>query len=259
MTPIEWNFSGKVAFVTGGGSGIGAACVRLLAAAGAEVFAGDLNLSGVEGLAAELGPTVRPLQLDVTNRENVGRAAGLVANAFGRMDIAINSAGCVGPIASLDESDPAAFLEVMAVNTTGLYYSMREELRLMRSAGDGVIVNIASLAGITGFANATAYCASKHAVVGMTKVAALENAAGGIRVNAVCPNLVKTPLLDEFVVSSGGAGATDEQIAAGIPMKRLGTTDEIASMCAWLCSDGAGFVTGQAIAACGGSTAGFGA
>lgn len=234
------SLSGRVALVTGGASGIGAATVALLRARGATVVAADLRP----------GPDV--VALDVTDEAAVDALVDRVVADHGALHLAANVAGTSGTYAPVVDSSTDDWRRTLAVNLDGVYFCLRAELRALRAAGGGSIVNVASSAGRMGVPGLAAYSASKHAVLGLTKSAALEEAAHGIRVNAVLPGTVRTPMLRGFV---GGDEAALEQLGRRAPMGRLGEPEEIAEAIAWLLSDAAGFVTGNALAPDGGVAA----
>lgn len=251
----QYDMQNKIALVTGGASGIGEACVRLLLDGGATVVIADRNIELAEKLKAQLhafSDRIRIVEVDVADSASVSSMGAQIRHWFGRLDVAINSAGIIGVLGSMEEMTLANFEYVMAVNSTGIFRCMQEEIALMRAAGGGAIVNLASMAGMRGFAGSSAYCASKHAVVGLTKVAGLELADQGIRVNAVCPMPTKTPLHDEFFKT---VNLTDEDGGKMLPMKRLGLASEAAALCVWLCSSDSSFSTAQAIPFCGGASA----
>lgn len=236
---LDHGLAGRVALVTGGASGIGAACVELLRAAGAVVVATDRT------------PGDGTTPLDVTDEAAVDAVvAGIVAE-HGRLDLAANVAGTSGAYAEVVGSTTEDWRRTMAVNLDGVYFCLRAELRAMRAAGRGSVVNVASSAGRMGVPGMAAYSASKHGVIGLTKTAALEEARHGIRVNAVLPGGVRTPMLEAFA----GDDATLEQMGRRAPMGRLGEPAEIAAAVAWLLGDGAGFVTGNCLAPDGGVAA----
>lgn len=223
----ERPFAGRVAVVTGGASGIGAATVARLAIAGATVHVADLP------------------EVDVTDEVGVVEFFDRV----GPLDLAVNCAGVSGTFGPIAELDLAAWSHTLAVNLTGVFLCLREELRHMTR---GAIVNVASAAGLRGFAQLPDYVASKHGVIGLTRAAALEHARSGIRINAVAPGGVHTPMLERFV-----GGDPDGLAAMGrtAPMGRLATPEEIAAAVFWLCSDDAAFVTGAVLSADGGVSA----
>jgi len=231
---------GRVGLVTGGASGIGAATVELLRSRGVTVVAADLRAGdGVEAL-------------DVTDEVAVDALVATIVERHGRLDLAANVAGTPGVYANVADSSTDVWRSTMAVNLDGVYFCVRAELRAMRAAGGGSIVNVASSAGRMGVPGLAAYSASKHGVIGLTKSAALEVAREGIRVNAVLPGSVRTPMLRGFV---GGDESLLERMGQRAPMGRLGEPDEIAEAIVWLLSDAARFVTGNTLAPDGGVAA----
>jgi NAD(P)-dependent dehydrogenase (short-subunit alcohol dehydrogenase family) len=234
------DLAGRVALVTGGASGIGAATVALLRARGAVVVAADLR------------PGDGDEALDVTDEAAVDALVDAIVERHGRLDLAANVAGTPGVYAEVADAATDDWRATMAVNLDGLFFCLRAELRAMRHAGRGAIVNVASSAGRMGVPGLSAYSASKHAVLGLTRSAALEVARHGIRVNAVCPGSVRTPMLRGFV---GGDEDLLEKMGRRAPMGRLGEPEEIAEAVVWLLSDAARFVTGDAIAPDGGVAA----
>lgn len=234
------DLTGRVALVTGGASGIGAATVELLRIHGAVVIAADLHPGG--GVDA----------LDVTDEEAVDALVVSIVERHGRLDLAANVAGTPGAYADVVDSTTEVWRSTMAVNLDGVYFCLRAELRAMRIHGSGAVVNVASSAGRMGVPGMAAYSASKHGVIGLTKSAALEVAREGIRVNAVLPGSVRTPMLRGFV---GGDEEVLEKMGRRAPMGRLGEPDEIAEAIVWLLSDAARFVTGNALAPDGGVAA----
>jgi len=243
----------KIAVVTGGGSGIGRATALLLAREGAKVAVADRQFAAARDVAAEIadgGGTAYPIAVDVSNKEQVAAMVASVVERFGRLDCAVNSAGVLGaggPFADLDDDTWNANI---AVNLNGIRYCMTFELRHMRAHGGGSIVNIASGAGLEGVAGLGAYVASKHGVIGATRSAALDHAAQGIRINALAPGLVVTPMTQAAVNS----GALD--IKGLCPIGRPGRPDEVAEAAVWLCCDRASYVTGAVLAVDGGHLAG---
>jgi NAD(P)-dependent dehydrogenase (short-subunit alcohol dehydrogenase family) len=238
---VASGFDGKVALVTGAASGIGAATAELLRTHGATVVAADVVVcQGVESL-------------DVTDEVAVDRLVHDIVGTHGRLDLAANVAGVSGAYATVAETTVADFRRVLGVNLEGTFNCLRAELRAMLAGGrGGAIVNVSSGAGLMGVPGLGAYAASKHAVVGLTRSAALEVAAAGIRVNAVCPGAIRTPMLRGFV---GGDDAALERMGRAMPMGRLGEPEEVAEVIAWLLSDGARFVTGDVVRPDGGAAA----
>jgi NAD(P)-dependent dehydrogenase (short-subunit alcohol dehydrogenase family) len=248
---------GKSALVTGGASGIGRSTAVLMAREGARVTVVDLSAPGAEETVAIIrahGGESQAVVADVTVYAQVGAMVASAVSAFGRLDCAFNNAG-IAPAAvgagglRVGDIDQAAWDRILAVNLTGVWLCMKHELAQMERQGSGAIVNTSSIAGLVGLPGSNAYVASKHGVVGLTKAAAIDHAAGGVRVNCVCPGYVDTPLSQEAVRRRG------PQMVASVPMKRLGLADEIAEAVVWLCADRAGFVTGAALAVDGGYTA----
>jgi len=250
-TPPQ-DLDGKVALVTGGASGIGRATVELLAARGARVLIADLDedkgTDVVDAVHAD-GGSATFRRVDVTVPDEITAMVSHVVDVFGRLDIAVNNAGRTGTYAALADQQLDDWNTTLAVNLTSVFLSLQAEVPAMLATDGGAIVNTSSGAGLMGFANLPAYVASKHGVVGLTKSVALELARSGVRVNAVCPGSVRTPMLEGF---TGG----NEEALLGMgkiqPIGRLGTPSEVAEAIAWLCSDAASFVTGVALPVDGG-------
>jgi NAD(P)-dependent dehydrogenase (short-subunit alcohol dehydrogenase family) len=254
---VSPTFDGKVAVITGAGSGIGRASALAFARAGACVVVSDVDDAG----GSETVHQIRGLQheahfvkANVTDEAQVAALVEATVERFGRLDYAHNNAGIGAPPAALHHSERSYFDQVLAVNLTGVFLCLKYEARHMLEHGGGAIVNTASLAGLIGFPMNVAYSASKHAVIGVTRTAALEYARSGIRVNAVCPAFVQTPMVDRLV-EIGGPRMSLERLASLQPMGRLGTVEEVADAVVWLCSDAASFITGVALPLDGGTTA----
>jgi 2-keto-3-deoxy-L-fuconate dehydrogenase len=235
-------FAGTHALVTGAGSGIGAAVARRLAAGGADVVVADVELPAVEGLAREIGG--RPLQLDVRDEQQV-------AGAMPGLDVLVNVAG-IGSTTTAPETPLDVWEDVFAVNARGTFLCCKHAIPGMAERRRGSIVNIASVAALVGLRNRAAYCASKGAVVALTRALAVDHVADGIRVNAVCPGTVDSPWVRRLVED---AGESLDDLRARQPMGRLGLPEEIADAVAYLASDAAGFVTGTTLVIDGGLTA----
>jgi NAD(P)-dependent dehydrogenase (short-subunit alcohol dehydrogenase family) len=247
----------KVALVTGGGSGIGQAAALAFARAGAKVVvSGRREKEGYEtvSLIKKGGGEGTFVKADVSNEADVEKLVAHTLSTYGRLDAAFNNAGIEGEVGKqTHEQSVGNYRQVMDINVLGVLLSMKHEIAAMLKNGGGAIVNNASVGGVIGFPGVSVYVASKHAVLGLTKTAALEYAKQGIRVNAVLPGGIETPMLHRF---TGGPG-TDffNQLAGLHPIGRLGRPEEIAEAVLWLCSDKASFVTGLSLSADGGWTA----
>ncbi|KJZ19671.1 SDR family NAD(P)-dependent oxidoreductase [Loktanella sp. S4079] len=244
------DFNGKTAIVTGGGSGIGKAIVEGLVQAGAKVLIADLNLEHADALATELGDNVKAFKVDTSNAQNVAEMVDTAADFGGSLDMLVNNAGIGGAAEPLGAYPIDSWQKVIDVNLSGVFYGVRYGIPKMLETGGGSIVNIASVLGSVGIANSGAYVAAKHGVVGLTKSAALEYGDKGIRVNAVGPGFIKTPLLDDNLDE-----ATAAYLASQHATKRLGTPEEVAKLTLFLLSDDASFVTGSYHLVDGGYTA----
>ena len=243
---------GKTALVTGASSGIGRVTAQAFAQAGARVVVADIDLRGgaeTVALIAGSGGQALFVQTDVTQASQVEALVGRAVSAYGGLDCAFNNAGIGGTGASTAEYAEEDWDRLLAVNLKGVWLCLKYELRQMLRQGGGAVVNNASVWGVAGLENAAAYTASKHGVVGLTKVAALENATTGIRVNAVCPGFTRTPLIEQLLIDRPQMEA---QIMARQPIGRLGTPEEVAAAVIWLCSPASSFVTGQALGVDGG-------
>jgi NAD(P)-dependent dehydrogenase (short-subunit alcohol dehydrogenase family) len=235
---------GKVALITGGGSGIGRATALLFGREGAKVVVADYNAEGGERTVKtvkEAGGTAVFHAADVSNPQDVDGLMHKVVETYGRLDCAFNNAGIEGQMGDTPECSLENWNRVIAINLTGVFLCMKYEIPLMLKHGGGSIVNTASAAGLVGLAGGPSYVAAKHGVAGLTKTAALEFAQKGIRVNAVCPGFIRTPMV-ERVLDKGTF--SEEQIFAAEPMHRMGKPEEIAEAVLWLCSDASSFVTG---------------
>jgi NAD(P)-dependent dehydrogenase (short-subunit alcohol dehydrogenase family) len=247
------DLTGKTALVTGAASGIGAASALALAAAGARVAACDRDLDGAEQIAKQIreaGGEAFSVAVDVTRPAEVEAMVAEVVRTYGRLDCAHNNAGITGATALTADYDLSQWELVLAVNLTGVFHCLRYELAAMTAQGSGAIVNTASFSGLVAVPRVSAYVASKHGVVGLTKAAAVEYGRLGIRVNAVCPGSTRTPMTEGF---AAGDQRIEDALAAVSPMRRLAEPEEIAKAVVWLCSDDASFVNGHALAVDGGA------
>jgi NAD(P)-dependent dehydrogenase (short-subunit alcohol dehydrogenase family) len=255
MNMVSYDFNDKVAFVTGGGAGMGAATVRAFAESGAAVAIVDLDGGAAERFAAELnaaGHRALAVQCDVSDEAQVESAVARTVEAFGRLDMAFNNAGIMLPPVDSAEETAEAFDKIVAVNLRGVWASMKHELVQMRKQGSGAIVNCSSLGGLVGGNGRATYHATKHGVIGQAKSVALQYAPLGVRVNAVCPGTIDTPMVERM---TAGGELDPEASVASIPLARLGRPEEIAAAVLWLCSDAASYVTGVALPVDGGFTA----
>jgi NAD(P)-dependent dehydrogenase (short-subunit alcohol dehydrogenase family) len=246
------DFTGKVAMVTGAGSGIGAEIARRLARAGARVIAGDLKLEAARQVVEEIvrqGGTARAAAQDVGDPRSVEQSVALAEQEFGALHLAVNNAGVGGDQAPVADYSLEGWSTVIGVNLSGVFYGMKYQLAAMTRAGGGAIVNMASILSAVGSANSAGYVAAKHGVIGLTKTAALEYAASGIRVNAIGPGYIDTPLLQNL----------DEETYGGLvglhPLGRLGRSEEVAELTLFLLSERASFITGSYHLVDGGYTA----
>ncbi len=242
---------GKVAIVTGAGSGIGKAAAIMFAVEGAKVVCADIT-GAEEQTAAGIGANAIAVRTDVSKVADVKDMVEKSVAAFGRLDVLFNNAGIEGMQAPTADYDEAEFDRVINVNLKGVFFGMKYAIPHMLSAGGGSIINTSSVAGLVGFPNIVAYCASKGGVVQMSKTTALEYATQGIRVNAICPGVIWTPMVARF---SGGSEAGKEAMGEMEPVGRLGTAEEVAALALYLASDESAFTTGAAIPIDGGLVA----
>ncbi len=245
---------GKVAIVTGGTSGIGKATVIKMVEEGAKVIIADLLEGAHTQMLTDIvksGGEAQFYSMDVSLLPDVEGVIKHCIDSYGKLDIMINNAGIGGSLSNFESIKDDEWHKIIAINQTGVFYCMREALKVMKTQQYGSIVNTASIAGIGSAPRMGAYAASKHAVVGMTKTAAAEYGKFGIRVNAVCPSVILTPMANSLIDSEGFS----EIIKQSIPMKRFGLAEEVASTIAWLCSDQASFITGETVRIDGGHRA----
>lgn len=243
---------GGVALVSGASSGIGRATAKRFANEGASVVAVDIDVEGGEETISQIdadGGEATFREVDVTDENDLAAAVETAVDTYGGLDFAFNNAGIEGDQVGFSEQDDANWNRVLDINLKGVFYAMREEIPAMLESGGGAIVNTSSIAGILGFPNLSPYVASKHGVVGLTRSAAVEFSGEDLRVNAVLPGVIDTPM----VARAGEEDAESmEQTVAAIPTGRLGQPEEIASAVVWLCSEDASYVTGQPLPVDGG-------
>ncbi len=256
MSPLmDRSFEGKVAVVTGAASGMGLVTARSFAEAGAAVALADIDeraaRTAVDDLIAA-GHRAIAVRCNVADEAEVAAMVDQTVEIFGRLDAAFNNAGIQSPAVETADASGAEFDRVIAVNLRGVWNCMKYELKQMRQQGTGAIVNCSSIGGLIGLPGRAVYHAAKHGVLGLTKSAALEYASRGIRINAVCPGTVDTPMVSAMLAKEADAM---KEIMRDQPIGRLGRPEEIASAVLWLCSPGAGFVIGHALTVDGGFTA----
>jgi NAD(P)-dependent dehydrogenase (short-subunit alcohol dehydrogenase family) len=252
-TPQLCDLGKKVVLVTGAASGIGKATAKLFASHGASVVVGDLVEESGRRTVTEIeeaGGTARFKRCDVSNLAEVKMLVQFAVDEFGGLDIAHNNAGFDIPRTKVVDVTADQWDRIISVDLTSVFYCMKEEIPRMLERGGGAIVNTSSGAGLIGVGGGAPYTAAKHGVVGLTKSAALDYAADGVRVNAICPGLIRTPLVDHAL---GDEVATYEQ---RIPMGRLGTPDDVAMTVVWLCSSASSYYTGQTLSMDGGAMVG---
>lgn len=252
---MNLSFENQVALVTGAASGLGLATARAFAESGASVVLADWNEQAVRSAVDELaakGHQVLAVRCDVSEDAQIEAMVEQTVATFGRLDAAYNNAGVQNVVAETADAPRDDFDRVTAINLRGVWSCMKFELRQMRTQGSGAIVNCSSIGGLVGAPGRGTYHAAKHGILGLTRSAALEYAAKGIRINAVCPGVVHTPMVDQMMA----AGQTDalNAMLKDVPIGRLGRPEEIAAAVLWLCSPGASFVIGHALVVDGGFT-----
>ena len=244
----------KVALVTGGSKGMGEAAVRIFSEKGASVAILDVDMEAAEKLSAELnenGANTIAIKCDVSSEAEVEKAVAKVVETYGKLDAAFNNAGIQIPAQDITETSEEDYDKILNVNLKGVWLCMKHELIQMKKQQSGAIVNNSSLAGKVGVPGRTPYVAAKHAILGITKSAAADYASQGIRINAVCPGTIETPMVNDMV-NSGDLKREDSINAA--PINRLGKASEVADAAVWLCGEESTYVIGQSIAVDGGYT-----
>lgn len=239
---------GRTAIITGAAGGIGAVAARLFGEAGANVVCADLSLERAQAVADGITGAIA-VQVDVANSASVAAMVAAAVDRFGRLDCAFNNAGIEIEATRTHEADEEVFERTIAVNLRGVFLCLKHEIAAMLQTGGGSIVNTSSVAGVGGAPGMPAYAASKHGVIGLTRTAALEYARNNIRVNAVCPGVVRTTMMEAAIAA---APSRAERVAGMHPMNRVAEPEEVAWAALWLCSDAASFVTGDALRVDGG-------
>lgn len=258
-------YAGRTVLITGAGGGFGRLAALRFAEEGANLVLGDRDAKGLEAAASAAGLRAERFAACVGDIAEEATAAALVDTAlsrFGALDVAINNAGIAHPLARLSDTDASVMQQVLAINVMGVFHGMRRQIAVMeerykRDGARGAILNVASVAGIVGAPLLAAYSASKHAVIGLTRSAAIESARRGVRINALCPAFARTAMVDELV--AGMRGGPDEGLArlvGAVPMGRAAEPDEIVEAMLWACSPENSFMTGQTITLDGGLSAG---
>jgi NAD(P)-dependent dehydrogenase (short-subunit alcohol dehydrogenase family) len=248
-------FKGKVAFVTGAANGIGRATAIAFATEGADVVLADISEKDIQETARlieEAGGKALAIRCDVQKSEDIKNALDQAVQKFGGIDVAFNNAGIEQPTKELTAITEEEWDKLMNIDLRGIFLCMKYQIPLMLASGGGAIVNTSSGAGVKGFKGQAAYAAAKHGIIGLSRSAALDYADQNIRINAICPGIIETPMMDRF---SGGTPEGRQKVIAQEPIGRMGKPEEIASAVLWLCSEGASFAIGHALVVDGGQTA----
>lgn len=251
----KMRFENKVVFITGAGGGIGRETALAFAREGASVVATDISEKANQETAKLIedeGGKVLAVTVDVTDSKSIQEALDQTIAKYGKLDFAFNNAGVENKVEPLHEVDEEEFKRVVNIDLTGVFLCMKYQLPLLLKNGSGSIVNTASIAGVTGFTGGASYGAAKHGVIGLTKTAALDYAAKGIRVNAICPSVVETEMIKRY-----NKDGSMDALKANLPIGRFGRVEEIAAAVLWLCSDESEFIVGQSLILDGGQLAGF--
>jgi NAD(P)-dependent dehydrogenase (short-subunit alcohol dehydrogenase family) len=252
---VNCDFKGKVALVTGAGSGIGLTTAQAFAESGATVALADVDEAAIQAVVDELtaaGHKAIAIRCNVANEADVEQMIAKIVSTFGRLDAAFNNAGVMSPAVETADASGEEFERLTAINLRGIWNCMKYELRQMREQGRGAIVNCSSIGGLIGLPGRAIYHATKFGVIGLTKSAALEYAARGIRINAVCPGTIETPMVTKMLEKEPDSMT---EIIREIPIARLGKSEEISAAVLWLCSPGASYVIGHELVVDGGFTA----
>ncbi|MCX2834628.1 SDR family NAD(P)-dependent oxidoreductase [Microbulbifer thermotolerans] len=253
------DFKGRVALITGAAGGLGAGLARQLGIRGAQLILGDIDERGVQEVARELeaeGIAVRAQRCDVSVESDCAALVELALSQFGSLDIAVNNAGIAPPMQALETVDAGVLEKQHNVNVKGVYFCLKHQLKAMKPRRSGIILNVSSMAGLGAAPKAATYSAAKHAVIGLTRTAAVENAKYNIRVNAVCPFFTLTRMVTDLQPPEGVSGdQMQAYLASGCPMKRLAEPREVVNAMLFFCSPALTYITGQALAVDGGVSA----